>query len=97
MDIFNEKNLGESAPNMLLQGGSSGPNLAEYRYRVERFELGNQDTDDSRSALEGLLTRSIDGTDDLIIVERKDSISATTGMYTIIVIYLEKRAGGNHA
>ena len=90
-DIFNETNKGQASPSMLMDGIDSGPDLSKYRYRVERFSIGDSETGDEDSALEALLTRSIDNSKDVIIIERKDSISPATGVYTIIVIYLEKR------
>ena len=92
-DVFNEStDQGNGSPEMLMGADSSGAvDYSQYRYRVERFSMGGHDTDDEGSALEALLTRSIDGTGDTVVVERKDSISATTGVYTIVVIYLEKR------
>lgn len=88
-DLFNEKNLGEGAPDMLMAGNTAGPNLEEYRYRIQRFELGSGEGDQT-DELENLLNRSISSEQDVIIVERKDSISATTGVYTCVIVYLEK-------
>tara|TARA_R110002073_G_scaffold309699_5_gene480142 strand:+ start:469 stop:783 length:315 start_codon:yes stop_codon:yes gene_type:complete len=87
---FEDTNIGQSAPQM-IPDGRSGVNLADYMYRVEYFTMGGQDTEDDQSAIEALLTRSIDGSGEINIVERKDSISATTGIYTMILIYLERR------
>jgi hypothetical protein len=90
-DLFNDKNEGMPAPGM-VPGAGNGFNPAEYRYRVEYFTLGGSDTDDDLSALESLLTRSVQS-NDVIIMERKDSISGTTGMYTCVVIYMERVPG----
>ena len=91
-DLFNESNSGQSAPSMLLGGGGdSTPNPHDYRYRVERFSLGGVDENDESAAMESLLTRSINPDRGVVIVDRKDSISATTGVYTCILIYMEKR------
>lgn len=97
---FTDTQSGNSMPDMLSGEGvsTSGFNPENYRYRVSRFELGSQDTNDESSALEALLDMSL--TDQVYVLERKDSISATTGIYTCIVIYLERRvapAGGNNA
>ncbi len=93
-DLFNENNHGEGSP-ALMPTGASTPNLSQYRYRVERFALGNSDEDDEGAALERLLTRSISPTREVVIVDRKDSISATTGVYTCVIIYMERIPGGN--
>jgi hypothetical protein len=89
MDPFNENSgQGEGAPGMLMSGnGVFDPR--GYRYRVERFCIGGNAEDDETSAMETLLTRSIPGDNSIVVLERKDSISATTGIYTCIVIYLE--------
>ena len=54
-DLFNENNHGEGSP-ALMPTGASPPNLSQYRYRVERFALGNSDEDDEGGALERLLS-----------------------------------------
>lgn len=92
MDIFNEnKNAGEGAPSMFMGDGSGSPDFSQYKYRVERFTLGSFEEDDEATGLEALLTRSIGKERDVVIIERKDSISATTGIYTCVIIYLERR------
>lgn len=91
MDVFNEnKNSGQGSPSMLMGAGDGSPNLSDYRYRVERFSLGGADEEDEVSGMETLLTRSINADREVVIVDRKDSISATTGVYTCIIIYMEK-------
>lgn len=90
MNPFENTNEGQASPSM-LPGDVPGVNPSDYMYRVEYFTMGGPDTDDDQSAIEALLTRSIDGSGEIIIVERKDSISATTGVYTMILIYLERR------
>ena len=89
-DIFNESNSGTGAPSMLMNDSSGMPNFSDYRYRVERFALGGSDEGDEASGLESLLTRSIHPDRNVVIVDRKDSISATTGIYTCIIIYMER-------
>lgn len=102
-DLFNENsNQGQAAPSMLMAGDPAGsPNPHDYRYRVERFALGGSDEEDESAAMESLLTRSIHPDRNVVIVDRKDSISATTGVYTCVIIYMEKRVtpaqGVNHA
>ena len=89
-NLFNEgPNIGETAPSMLMED-SGQPDFSNYKYRVERFSLGGSDEFDESAAMESLLTRSIRPERDVVLIERKDSISATTGVYTCIVIYLEK-------
>ncbi len=91
-DLFNEKgNQGQGTPTMLMGDGIGTPDFSQYRYRIQRFTLGSADEDDESSAMEALLTRSIQSDRNVVIVERKDSISATTGVYTCIIIYLERR------
>ena len=93
MDLFNEDNQGQGSPGMLPGVDGGTPSYADYRYRVERFTLGGADESDESSSMETLLTRSIQPSKEIVIIERKDSISATTGVYTCILIYLEKRIG----
>lgn len=101
MDVFNEgKVAGTGAPSMLMNEVHNAPNISDYRYRVQRFTLGSVEEDDEASSLEALLSQSIHPDRNIVIVERKDSISATTGVYTCILIYLERRPtqpGGDHA
>ena len=89
-DLFNEgPDRGTGAPEMLMSGENTH-DFSDYKYRVERFSLGGSDEFDESTAMETLLTRSIQPSKEVVIIERKDSISATTGIYTCIVIYLEK-------
>lgn len=89
MDLFNETDQGMSTPGMIPGQGSV--NYAGYRFRVAYFQIGGENTQDSQSALETLLTRGIPGHPDaVVIVDRTTSISATTGMYTCVINYLEK-------
>lgn len=105
MNVFNEgQDKGTSAPSMLMSEVTTNngqPDLSLYRYRVERFTLGSADEGDEAASLEALLSQSIHPDRNIVIVERKDSISATTGVYTCILIYLERRPtppqGGTHA
>lgn len=90
MDLFNETNSGQGAPSMLMGAGDGTPNFSNYRYRVERFSLGGSDEFDEVAGMEALLTRSIQPDRNVVIIERKDSISATTGVYTCIIIYMER-------
>ena len=91
MDLFNDNSAsGQGAPSMLMGEGSDTPSLAGYRYRVERFSLGGSEEQDEVAGMEALLTRSINPDRNVVIIERKDSISATTGIYTCIIIYMER-------
>lgn len=90
-DLFNENSSsGQGSPSMLMGSDSGTPSLAGYQYRVERFSLGASDELDEVAGMEALLTRSIQPDRNVVIIERKDSISATTGIYTCIIIYMEK-------
>lgn len=92
MDLFNDdKDSGQGATEMLMGTNRGDLNLSEYRYRVEMFTLGNSNESDDIAELESILTRSINPNRDLVIIERKDSISSTTGVYTCVLIYMERR------
>ncbi len=84
-------NKGNSMPGMTpaLEDVQFDPSL--YVYRVGHFTIGapSADGDDDTLSLELLLTRSTIG--EVIIMDRKDSISSVTGVYTCVVIYMEKR------
>lgn len=89
-DLFNESpDAGQGSPDMLMGGSNQTLNPMDFRYRVERFALGGSDELDESNAMEALLTRSLHP--DVHIVDRKDSISATTGVYTCVIIYMERR------
>jgi len=80
-------NSGQSMPGMTPALEDVGFNPEEYVYRVGHFTIGGED--DDTIPMETLLTRSLSG--DVVVIERKDSISGTTGVYTCVVIYMEKR------
>ena len=80
-------NKGQAMPGMTPALEDEGIDPSQFVYRVGRFMVGGDD--DDTLALETLLTRSLDG--QAVILERKDSISSVTGVYTCVVIYLEKR------
>lgn len=80
-------------PELLPIGPATGPNTSDYLYRVDYFQMGGTGDEDDKNMIEGLLTRGIDNTGDIIILDQKESISATTGMYTIVIKYLERRRG----
>ena len=80
-------NKGNSMPGMTPGIEDLGINTSEFVYRVGKFNIGGEDDDTLQ--LEALLTRSLNG--DTIVVERKDAISSTTGIYTCVVIYMERR------
>lgn len=79
-------NSGQSMPG--VAGGSDlSMNLEEFQYRVGRYIISGGD--DDTLSMETLLTRSLTG--DVIIIERKDSISSVSGDYVAIILYMEKR------
>lgn len=80
-------NKGNSMPGMTPALEDSGVNVSEFIYRVQKCNIGGED--DDTLVLEALLTRSLTG--EVIVVERKDAISSTTGIYTCVIIYMEKR------
>lgn len=80
-------NKGNAMPGMLPALEAAGLDPAEFVYRVGRFTIGVEDDDTLQ--LEALLTRTLTG--EALVIERKDSISSVTGVYTCIVIYMEKR------
>jgi hypothetical protein len=80
-------NKGSSMPGMTPALEDVGFDPSQFVYRVGHFTIGGED--DDTIPLETLLTRSLSG--DVVVLERKDSISGTTGVYTCVVIYMEKR------
>lgn len=84
-------NKGNSMPGMspALEDVQFDPAL--FVYRVGHFTIGapSAEGDDDTLALESLLTRS--NTGEVIVMDRKDTISNVTGVYTCVVIYMERR------
>lgn len=80
-------NKGNSMPGMTPALMDEGINLSEYVYRVQKCNIGGED--DDTLVLESLLTRSLTG--EVVVIERKDAISSTTGIYTCVILYMEKR------
>ena len=80
-------NKGHAMPGMTPALEDEGVDLSQFVYRISRFMIGGDDDDTLQ--MESLLTRSLSG--DVVVIERKDSISSVTGVYTCVVIYLEKR------
>lgn len=80
-------NKGNGMPGMTPALEDEGIDPSQFVYRVGKFNIGGED--DDTLPLESLLTRSLNG--DVIVVERKDAISSTTGIYTCVVIYMERR------
>jgi len=74
-------------PGMTPALMDEGVDFSQFVYRVLKCNIGGED--DDTLTLESLLTRSLNG--DVIVVERKDAISSTTGIYTCVVIYMERR------
>ena len=89
---FTDKSTGNAAPTMFPGDNQGATKPTDYNYRIERFELGSQKSEEDASKIEMLLNRSL--TEDVVILERKDSVSATTGVYTMVIIYLEKKITG---
>jgi hypothetical protein len=80
-------NEGNAMPGVTPAVDQLGINMDEWQYRIGYFTIGGEDDDTLQ--MESLLTRSLQGS--VIVVERKDSISSATGIYTAVVIYMEKR------
>lgn len=78
---------GANVPN----GQTTMPDYSQFAYRIGYFQIGGEVGLDEQSELEKLLSRSLNPNEGVFIVERKDSISSVTGVYTAIIIYLEKR------
>ena len=95
LDPF-ESNVSESGMPGMTPGvnSTSATIIDNYKYRIGYYQLGGggdgSGSLDQLSELENLLTLSIRPDRRIIIVSRKESISATTGMYTVVVTYLEK-------
>lgn len=79
-------NKGNSMPGLTPALEDEGIDPSEFTYRVGKFNIGGEDDDTLQ--LEALLTRSLRG--DVVVIERKDAISSTTGVYTCVIIYMEK-------
>lgn len=80
-------NKGNSMPGITPVLQDEGIDPSEFVYRVLKCNIGGED--DDTLVLESLLTRSLNG--EVIVVERKDAISSTTGIYTCVILYMEKR------
>lgn len=80
-------NSGNAMPGITPAVDVDGIDMEEWQYRIGKFCIGGDDDDTLQ--MEALLTRSLQG--NVIVVERKDSISPATGIYTAVIIYLEKR------
>lgn len=80
--------MNDLMPDMLAQGIDTSSTTG-YRARINLYRLGT-DNDDDQMALERLLTRGVDGSNDIVIMSRKESISPNTGIYTCVINYLER-------
>lgn len=80
-------NKGQAMPGMTPALEDEGIDPSQFVYRIGKYMIGGED--DDTIEMETLLTRSLLG--EVVILERKDSISSVTGVYTCVVIYLEKR------
>lgn len=94
LDPFDSSNNEASMPGVIPGVNTSTDILGNYKYRVGIYQLGGGGDDtsslDSLAELENLLTQSIRPDRSIIIVSRKESISTSTGVYTLVVTYLEK-------
>ena len=80
-------NKGNGMPGITPALEDEGIDPSQFVYRVGKFNIGGEDDDTLQ--LETLLTRSLSG--DVLVIERKDAISSTTGIYTCVIMYMEKR------
>lgn len=95
LDPFDSNKNDEMMPGILPGINAPANILDNYKYRVGVYQLGGVAGGDGSpldqlAELENLLTQSIRPERNVIIVSRKESISTATGVYTIVVTYLEK-------
>ena len=94
LDPFDSSRNEEQMPGIIPGVNAPANVLENYKYRVGVFQLGgggdNAESLDQLAELESLLTLSIRPERNIVIVSRKESISTSTGVYTIVVTYLEK-------
>ena len=94
LDPFDSSRNDEQMPGIIPGVNAPANALENYKYRVGVFQLGGGGDGttslDQLSELESLLTQSIRPERNVVIVSRKESISTSTGVYTIVVTYLEK-------
>lgn len=72
-------------------GTRSEPDFSQFAYRIGFFQIGGEAGLADQAELESLLTRSLKNDGSVVIVDRKESISPATGVYTVVVTYMEKR------
>lgn len=94
LDPFDSSRNEEQMPGIIPGVNAPANVLENYKYRVGVFQLGGggdgAESLDQLAELESLLTLSIRPERNIVIVSRKESISTSTGVYTIVVTYLEK-------
>lgn len=94
LDPFDSSRNEEQMPGIIPGVNAPANVLENYKYRVGVFQLGGGGDGaaslDQLAELESLLTLSIRPERNIVIVSRKESISTSTGVYTIVVTYLEK-------
>ena len=94
LDPFDSSRNEEQMPGIIPGVNAPANVLENYKYRVGVFQLGGGGDGDASldqlAELESLLTLSIRPERNVVIVSRKESISTSTGVYTIVVTYLEK-------
>lgn len=76
----------------LPNGQNTMADFSEYRYCVGFFQLGGESGLADQSRLEELFTKSLKPDGSTVIMSRKESISSSTGIYTVVVTYMERRA-----
>ena len=94
LDPFDSSRNEEQMPGIIPGVNAPANVLENYKYRVGVFQLGGGGDGaaslDQLAELESLLTLSIRPERNIVIVSRKESISTSTGVYTIVATYLEK-------
>lgn len=94
LDPFDSSRNEEQMPGIIPGVNAPANVLENYKYRVGVFQLGGGGDGaaslEQLAELESLLTLSIRPERNIVIVSRKESISTSTGVYTIVVTYLEK-------
>lgn len=78
---------------MKATSSQSEPTLENYRIRVEKFVLG--DDDETCTQLEAVLNRALlksaSGEQEVILLDRQQSFFE--GMFFVVLTYMEKRPG----
>ena len=83
---FTDSQSQETVMPSLAQMNQSGFDLSNYRVRVEKFDLSDEE---NRGQIESLYTRSIDGSNDIVILDQK-SFNYEEALL-VYVFYMEQR------